>query len=352
MKKTLIGVVSATMLLAGCTTGGNTPKKELNVYAFGPMIPQEVMDNFKAETNIQVNLKEASSDEEIFEALKKNDASEYDLIIVDEYILEPMIAQDMVDSLDVDSLSNLENVDPVYQGHYFDPENEYTVPYGAGMQTIIYNTDLVDVDIKGFDDLLDPSLKDNVGIVDNMLIMMGLSLISNGEEVGTSDLVAVQAAGDKLMKFAPNVHAIQEAGLDESLISEEIAVGLTYTYEVNNVLEAAKENGMHFKVVYPQEGIGYGMMEQAIPKNAKNKEEAHMLIDYMLQPEVAKMCIEMVGFSTNLETNKLYTDDEKITRTLPSDFDTSKLQLMTNPTKEAMDLRFKLADSFKNACGK
>ena len=349
MKKLLMALLSSALLLAGC---GKSEQKEVNVYSYGPAIPQEVMESFTEETGIKVNVKESTSDEEIYEALKKNDGSEYDLIIVDEYILEPMIAQEMVSKLDVDALSNLKNVDPVYQGHYFDPENEYTVPYGAGMQTIIYNTDMVDFDIQGFDDLLNPALKDNVAIVDNMLIMMGLGLISNGELVGTSDLDAIQAAGDKLMQFAPNVHAIQEAGIHESLISEEVAVGLAYTYEVNATLEAAKENGMNFKVVYPQEGIGYGMMEQAIPANAPNKEAAHQLIDFMLQPEVAKLCIENVGYSTNVETNKLYTKDEKITRTLPSDFDTSKLQLMTNPTQEAMDLRFKLGDAFKNACNK
>ena len=350
MKKTLMAVLSSAMLLAGCAS--KPEQKVVNVYSYGPAIPQEVMDNFTAETGVQINVKESTSDEEIYEALKKNEGSEYDLIIVDDYIIEPMAADGLLTSLDASKFENYKYIDPVYQGQYFDPEDEYTVPFGAGVQAIIYNTDLVDIDIKGFDDLLNPALKDSIGIVDNGLIMMGLSLISNGESVSESDMDIVNTAGEKLMKLAPNVHAIQTSGVDESLLSEEVSVGLTYTFEINNVMAMAKENGMNFKVVYPQEGVGYGIMEQAVPKNAPNKEEVYQLIDYMLQPEVAKLCIENVGFSTNLGTNKLYTDDEKESRTFPSDFDKSKLQIMKTPSAEAMDARFKWFDELKNATGK
>lgn len=350
MKKSLIAVLSSAMLLAGCAS--KSEQKEVNVYSYGPAIPQEVMDNFTAKTGIRVNVKESTSDEEIYEALKKNDGSEYDLIIVDDYIIEPMAADGLLMELDTAKFENYDQVDPIYQGQYFDPENEYTVPYGAGVQAIIYNTDLVDIDIKGFDDLLNPALKDSIGITDNGLIMMGLSLISNGESVSESDLAIVDAAGEKLMKMAPNVHSIQVSGVDESLLSEEVSVGLTYTFELNNVMAAAKEAGMNFKIVYPQEGVGYGIMEQAIPKNAPNKEEVYQLIDYMLQPEVAKMCIENVGFSTNLGANELYTEDEKASRTFPKGFDASKLQIMKTPSAESMDARVKWFNELKNESGK
>ena len=350
MKKLFAAVLASSMLLAGCAS--KPEQKQVNVYSYGPAIPQEVMDNFTAETGIKVNVKESTSDEEIYEALKKNDGSEYDLIIVDDYIIEPMAADGLLENLDTAKFENYENIDPIYQGQYFDEKDEYTIPYGAGVQAIIYNTDLVDIDIKGFDDLLNPALKDSIGITDNGLIMMGLSLISNGESVSESDLAIVDAAGEKLLQMAPNTHSIQVSGVDESLLSEEVSVGLTYTFEINNVMAAAKENGMNFKIVYPQEGVGYGIMEQAIPKNAPNKEEAYQLIDYMLQGEVAKLCIENVGFSANLKANELYTDDEKASRTFPKDFDVTTLQIMKTPSAEAMDARVKWFNEFKNACQK
>ena len=340
----------SSMLLAGC--GSKEPQRELNIYSYGPLVPQEVLDDFTATTGIKVNVKEAANDEEIYETLKSNGGSEYDIAMVDDYILEPIIADDLALKLDTSKIENYKNINPVYQGQYFDPENEYTIPYGAGIQTIIYNTDLVDFEIKGFDDLLNPALKDSIGMVDNMIIMMGLSLISNGESVSSEDMNAIDAAGEKLVKMAPNVHAIEASKLDESLISEETSVGLMYTYEINNVLAAAKEQGMNFKVVYPQEGIGFGTVVSFAPKNAPHQEELYEFFNYILDPEVAKICTEMVGYSTNKETDKLYDEEMKLTRTLPEDLDTSKMQVMENFSAEAMNRRSEWWIQFKNACGK
>ena len=37
------------------------------------------------------------------------------------------------------------------------PEDAYTVPYGAGIPLIVYDPEMVDIDIKGYADLWDPS---------------------------------------------------------------------------------------------------------------------------------------------------------------------------------------------------
>ena len=55
----------------------------------------------------------------------------------------------------------------MYQGQFFDPENKYTVPYGAGVQTIVYDPSLVDIEIQATPTCRDESLKDNVGVIDS-----------------------------------------------------------------------------------------------------------------------------------------------------------------------------------------
>lgn len=90
---------------------------------------------------------------------------DYDLVIADDYIIETAISEDLVQKLDPSKLSNYKSINPVYQGQFFDPEDEYTVPYGAGVQTIVYDPSLVDLEITGYADLWDKSLEDSVGII-------------------------------------------------------------------------------------------------------------------------------------------------------------------------------------------
>ena len=60
-------------------------------------------------------------------------------------------------------LSNFKNINPIYQASSMIHRTVH-VPYGAGIQTILYDPSLVDVDIKGYADLMDP-LKDSIGII-------------------------------------------------------------------------------------------------------------------------------------------------------------------------------------------
>ena len=79
---------------------------------------------------------------------------DYDLVIADDYIIETAIQEGLVQELDTSKLENYGSINPVYQGQFFDPENKYTVPYGAGVQTIVYDPSLVDIEIQGYACLL------------------------------------------------------------------------------------------------------------------------------------------------------------------------------------------------------
>ena len=114
------------------------------------MFPQEVLDAFTAETGIKVNYSSFDTDETMLAKLETAKGGDYDVVIADDYIIETAIAEGLVMELDKSKIANIGNVNPVYQGQFFDPEDAYTVPYGAGVQTIVYNPDLVDIEISGY----------------------------------------------------------------------------------------------------------------------------------------------------------------------------------------------------------
>ena len=74
------------------------------------------------------------------------------MVIADDYIIETVIAKGLAQKLTCQD-TNFSKVNPIYQGQFYDPDDEYTVPYGAGVQTIVYNPEAVQKEITGYADL-------------------------------------------------------------------------------------------------------------------------------------------------------------------------------------------------------
>ena len=51
-----------------------------------------------------------------------------------------------------------------------------------------------------------------------------------------------------------------------------------------------------FKVVYPKEGLGFGVDGFIIPAGAKNVDNAHVFLDYLMRPEIAAHNAEYQGY--------------------------------------------------------
>ncbi len=98
------------------------------------------------------------------------------------------------------------------------------------------------------------------------------------------DPAVLKQVGEKMKKLAPNIRFIKDDNPQDDLIAGEIAVGLLYTSQVTQACIANPD----LKVVYPEEGVGFGIMSQFIPSNAPHAKEAHIFLDYMMRPEVAK----------------------------------------------------------------
>lgn len=349
----MIFMLSA-MSLCGCSnktsngkndTDGNGESKELNLFTWENMFPKEVLDGFTKETGIKVNYSNFDLDETMLSKLETAKGGDYDVVIADDYIVDTAIKQGLVQKLDKTKISNYGNINPIYQGRFYDKSDEYTVPYGAGVQTIVYNPDQVKVDIKGYEDLWNPELKGNIGIVANYRVIDGMALKVMNESYNTKDIAKIQEAGKKLGELAPNIRLIKDSNLDDDLISGEFNVAVMYTSQVTNVMMG--DNG--FKIVYPKEGIGFGIMPQFIPINAPHPDAALKFIDYILKPEVSAKCYEYIGYYCTNKAAESYIDEKyKAFLTLPEDLPKDKTEMIENISSEADEQHIKIWTEFKS----
>ena len=352
MKKVLAMLLALALVVcsfAGCSSGETTTADggELVLYTWEAMFPQEVLDAFTEETGISINYVNFDTDETMLAKLEAAEGGDYDLIIADDYIIETAIAEGLVAELDMEQLPSIGNVNPVYQGQFYDPDNKYTVPYGAGVQTIVYDPSAIDMEITGYADLWDASLESNIGITSNYRVMNGMALKVMGESYNTNDVATIEAAGAKMLELAPNIRLIKDDNIQDDLLSGEIGAAVMYTSQVTMAMLANPE----LEVVYPTEGIGFGVMGMFIPSQAPNSEAAHKFIEYILNPEVSAQCFEYLGYyCTNSAAEEYINEDYKSFLTLPADF-SGDTEMIGNISAEAAEAHAKVWTEFKTATG-
>ena len=353
----IIFMVSTMSFFTSCTTNNQQPAEtlresakppaagQLNLYSWEGIFPQEILSGFESDTGYKVNYVNFDMGETMLAKLQNADGGDYDLVIVDDYILEMVINGKLAQKLDKTKLSNYRNINPLYQGQFYDPKDEYTIPYGSGVLTIIYDPSAVSVDIQGYSDLWDPALKNSVGLVANYRVINGVALKVIGESFNTNDLDVIQRAGDKLLELAPNVRIIKDDDLQNDLLSGEISAGIFYTSQAT----MAKVENPNLKIVFPKEGIGFGIMAGFIPSKAPNPEAAYAFLDYILDPQRGAECFEFFGYySTFSASDPLINPKYKEFLTLPEGFNLDmemieNVNAQTNEKHEQIWMAFKMA---------
>ena len=345
MKKKIISMILCTALagsmLAGCGEKKEEDNKELVLYTWEGLFPQEVLTDFEDETGIRIISSNFDSNETMLEKVQQSDGKDYDLVIGDDYIIEQIVNNGLAKELDKEKLKNYNNINPLYQSQFYDPENKYTIPHGAGIPLIVYDPEQVDFEIQGYEDLWNSALEDKIATIASYRAVEGMVLLTMGKSMNEQDPAVIKEAGEKLKELAPNIRMIQDTNTQNALLNGEASVGILYT---SQVIAALAENP-DLKVVYPKEGLGFGIMNFFIPKNAPDTEEAYAFLDYILETEVAAKCFDFVGYYC---TNK--AADELVNPDLVVPDSVTKGEIIQNVSTEAEEAYNQNWTEFKAAC--
>lgn len=345
MKKRVLAIllcsIMAGSLLSGCGGEKEENNKELVLYTWEGLFPQEVLDDFEKEKGIRIINSNFDSNETMLEKVQQSDGKDYDVAIGDDYIIEQVVKNGLAKELDKSKLSNYGNINPLYQSQFYDPDNKYTIPHGAGIPLIVYDPEQVDFEITGYEDLWNSKLEDKIATIASYRAVEGMVLLTMGKSMNEDDPSVIKEAGKKLVSLAPNIRMIQDTNTQNALLNGEASVAILYT---SQVIAALQENP-DLKVVYPKEGLGFGIMNFFIPKNAPDTEEAYEFLNYILEPEVAAKCFDFVGYyCTNKAADDLVNPDLVVPDSV------TKGEIIQNVSTEAEEVYNQNWTEFKAAC--
>lgn len=321
-KKFIAGCLAAfslAVLLSGCqgqasgegTTGANkndsseTGSNELYVYNWGEYIDEEVITQFEEETGIRVIYDWFETNEEMYPIIEAGAVS-YDVVCPSDYMIQKMVENGLLAEINFDNVPNVSQIDPAYldMSKAFDPENKFSVPYCWGTVGILYNTkrlgELGVAPPSKWEDLWDERLSGEILMQDSVRDAFMVALKKNGFSMNSEDSSELEQAKQDLIRQKPLVQAYVIDQVRDKMIGGEAAVGVIYSGEMLYIQEEVANLGLDYKLEYilPEEGTNLWLDSWVIPKNAKNKENAEIWIDFLCRPEIAKANFEYITYPT------------------------------------------------------
>ncbi|MBO4902756.1 MAG: ABC transporter substrate-binding protein [Lachnospiraceae bacterium] len=309
MRKGLLFAVCALALsLCGCGAVSGSGE-EVVVYNWGEYIDPDVLTAFEEETGIHVVYDEFETNEIMYPKVESG-ASAYDVICPSDYMIEKMIANDLLQEIHWENIPNVSNIDPQYmnESEQFDPGNKYSIPYCWGTVGILYNKTMVNGPIDSWSVLWDEQYKDSILMQDSVRDAFMVPLKWKGHSLNTMDEGELAEARDLLIEQKPLVQAYVVDQVRDKMIGNEAAIGVIYSGEA---IYTQRENP-DLEYVIPKEGSNVWIDSWVIPKNAPHVANAEKFIDYMCRADVALKNFEFITYSTPNKAARELIEDEDI----------------------------------------
>ena len=255
MKKTAAALVLALLMtvLAPCALadGGEFAGVTLTVFNCYDYIDPEVLTIFEQETGARVEYVNYTTNEEMYTKLEAG-AANYDIIFPSDYMIERLIREDRLETLDRANIPNADGVIETLRNPDYDPEEQYSVPYMWGTFGILYNTEMVDAPIDSWTALFDEKYAGKVFMMNSQRDTIGLALKKLGYSMNSRDEGELEEAKNVLIaqKQAgiPAGYMLDE--IKDKMVGNEAAMGIVYTGDAIYAME--KNDKLDY--VVPKEG--------------------------------------------------------------------------------------------------
>lgn len=323
MKK-ILSVIAAAAVLCSCSKDRS---HILKVYNWADYIDEELLGEFEEwyekETGEPVKIIYQTFDiNETMLAKIELGHEDYDVICPSDYIIERMLAKDLLIPINRDfgdTPDYLDNVAPFMHGLLSNVEahgkdaNEYAVPYMWGTTGIIYNPKFVsDEEAGSWEILRNPRVSGKILMKDafrdvysSLLIAFNREAVASGEKDINSIAKDCSDESIALVEAYLNTFKNGVAGWEadfgkEQMTKERAWINLSWSGDAQWAIDEAAQMGVELRYAVPQEGSTIWFDGWLIPKYAKNVKAASYFINFLCRPDNAIRNMDVIGYVSAL----------------------------------------------------
>ncbi|ATB63204.1 polyamine ABC transporter substrate-binding protein [Pseudomonas mosselii] len=282
----------------------------VSVYNWTDYIGDTTLADFQASSGIKV-VYDVFDSNETLEGKLLAGRTGYDVVVPSNHFLARQAQAGAFLPLDRSKLPNWRHLDPqlLKQLEQNDPGNQYAVPYLWGTNGIGYNVDKVKA-VLGIDKIdswavlfeaenLKKLKQCGVAFMDSPDELFPAMLNYLGMNPRSEKADDYRKAEARLLELRPYITYFHSSKYVSDLANGDVCIAFGYSGDVLQAAHRAEEAGNGVKVAYsiPKEGSNLWFDLLAIPKDAKNPEQALAFINYLLDPKVIAKVSATVGYA-------------------------------------------------------
>jgi spermidine/putrescine transport system substrate-binding protein len=283
-------------------------EKEIVFCDYPDDLPQTVLDEFTAETGIQVNYQAYAGLEEAIQMVKGRENCDV-IAIGNDYILE-LSRDGYLAKLNKTNLPNLKNISANFRDMIYDPQNFYTVPYIWGTTGLLFRSDLVQM--THWSDLWNLKIQGQIGLWrSEPRDVIGIALKSLGFSVNSEKPSEVNAAVDRLIELGSRVVFLDDEKQDfaaQYLKEGKVVMAMGWAPDA---IQGRKANPA-IRYIIPEEGSLVWGFNFVIPSTTSSQRDAEMFLDFILRPQISANITNYNSYATSNQAAFAYINPETL----------------------------------------
>jgi len=310
------GLGSAAAALAACTSGGSTPstaasvaasvaapstapslaasptpmpsyqiEKALYMYNWAQYISPKNIDAFKAKFGVTKFQYDVYDNNDALIAKLQAGAKGYDICSPTAEFVPRMVQQGFIQKLDKSRLPNLANIDPVFKGLWWDPNDDYLIPKDYGTTGILYRSSLlpsIPATWKDFYNLVKGPASGKTVFVDSMGDVFVFPLKMLGFSANSVDPGELDQAKTILLEIAPHLLALDSNTYGTKMAKGEASLALGWTGVLEQQMSKVKDKGY----VVPSDGTIFWLDTWVLLAGAPDPNASYAWLNFIQDPAV------------------------------------------------------------------
>ena len=303
--KTLLKATTAALAFTVMGVAAHAEGK-LAIYHWFEYIPQELLDKFSAQYDVEVVMDTYDSNEALLANLKAGSMGTYDVAVPGDYMVEIMSNEGMLDTFSSDELSNFVNIMDQWMNVSFDPGRKSSIPYQWGSTSFSVNRDVFSGDIQTTDIIFNPpsELKGKINVLDTAGETLTLVSLHLGIPQCSTDRDQLKALNELVQNAKQNWASFGSDVAKDVLVSGDVAAGMIW----NGFGMKAREEGANIEYAYPEQGYIVWMDNVVLLKDAPNRDNAIKFMNFLLDPENAAAVTNYARYTSGVKGVEPFLD--------------------------------------------
>ncbi len=275
-----------------CTSLGG--EKVLNIFAWPDSLDNYVITKFEQKTGIRVNVSYYESNEELLVKLKATKGAGYDLIIPSDYTIDILRKKGLLKKFDKERMPFFKHFNPLLLHHYFDPENDYSLPLEWAVFGIGYDKDFFSTRPKPTWGLIfDPKLINyKIVMINDPLVAIPVAAYYLFHSIAHFGKKKLEAVKKLLIKQRSWIEAYSDFRADYLIATKNCPVVVSSS----SYIWRSMRDFPHIGFLVPQEGTLITIESFAMPSTSTKDDLVYQFLSFLYDPEIVAHNFEKFGF--------------------------------------------------------